>query len=202
MTLNIGDLKLDSLGFVAVLFLQATFTYAVSGFWPLKKLGWYRNWSAAISVIPLGHSLISAQPDLLKVSAAVLGALIGVVASTWIAEKSDRTGKFFWSLSCLILVSMIVCLSDMKGSTPFFCGVLVSMLANMAIKACRKSKDNEPKPENTGNFAVPISRPASQRNRPRRILLSDGSEGMSRRRSVETSTHIPASRLNWHPRNN
>lgn len=195
MTLNIGDLRLESLGFFAVLFLQITFTYAVSGFWPLRKHSWYRDWSAVISAIPLGHSLISAQPDLLKVTAAVLGTLVGLLAATWIAEKSSRTAKLVWSLDSLILVGMIACLSNMRGGTSFFSGVLVAALANIALKACRKGKDSAPEEApRDDRFAVPVRRIASRQTNPRRIMIGAG--------ETPSWSQVPQSRLNWHPRNN
>lgn len=197
MTLNIGELKLESLGFIAVLFLQATFTFTVSGFWPLKKLGWYRYWSAAISAIPLGHSLLSAQPDAVKVAAAVVGTLLGLVASSWIAEKSDRSGKLAWSLNSLVLVSMVACLSDMKGTTSFFCGMLVTALANMAIRACRKNTKESPNSQREVGFPVAI-RPSNRHTpRPRGIFLGDGNGT-----GFGSTAQIPQSRLNWNPRNN
>lgn len=207
MTLNIGDLRLESLGFFAVLFLQTTFTYAVSGFWPLKKHSWYRDWSAVISAIPLGHSLISTQPDLLKVTAAVLGTLLGLVTATWIAGKSSRTAKLVWSLDTLVLVSMIACLSNMRGGTSFFSGVLVALLANTALKACRKSKDSAPEEApRDDRFAVPIRRMASRHARPRHIMLGDGEaklDGNARSElGISPWPQVPQSRLNWHPRNN
>lgn len=199
MTLHIGDLKLDSLGFIAVFFLQATFTYVVSGFWPVRKHSWYRNCAAVISALPLGHSLLSSQPDLMKVSAAFLGTLTGLIIATWLSDKSKKANKFAWSLNGLTLVSMIACLSDMNGAVSFFSGMLVTILASMACKALRKPKEeaSEPRHSEGSSWGVPIK--AGPSHRARRINMPGA-------RSDDFGTtakiQIPASRLNWHPRNN
>lgn len=204
MTLHIGELKLDSLGFIAVFFLQATFTYAVSGFWPVRKHSWYRNSVAVISALPLGHSLLSSQPDLMKVTAAFLGTLTGLIIATWLCEKSKRTNKFVWSCNGLILVSMIACLSDMNGASSFFSGMLVTVLASMAFKALRKPKEEASEPRHTeDSWGVPVK--ARPTHRARRIILpgsrSDGNVNFGTTANIH-NIHIPASRLNWHPRNN